>query len=215
MYFAVVLANKENTCLAIPASYCEILEPWNAYNYGINRNKPIKIFYSPNLLCDPNFLLPLESNFSMLVVACYTARFKRAFPDFESCQNYVQKKRNYVEPVYNPKRLLEPTHMELERKVSEEYAKDSKVEVQKAVQLLREAVLVKKQPSIDLTESDVEEYQEALNNQMVNLSIDEEIEAELLMHNELYAALVKGEPLNAENSVINLPDVSVSKLFRM
>lgn len=143
------------------------------------------------------------------IFPCYTARFKRAFPDFESCQNYVQKKRNYVEPVYNPKRLLEPTHMELERKVSEEYAKDSKVEVQKAVQLLREAVLVKKQPSIDLTESDVEEYQEALNTQMVNLSIDEEIEAELLMHNELYAALVKGEPLNAENSVINLPDVSV------
>lgn len=104
MYYSVVLV-EDQTNLWIPAAWVFCLDVVKAYNEGVNRNLKRRIFFSKDLHCTPNFLLPLRAAFAPNENACYLAKIKRTFGSIDEAKEYVGRTRGGLPAVYSEIRI--------------------------------------------------------------------------------------------------------------
>lgn len=171
MFLAVILKDKTLKC--IPIKWCFQILVADTFNYGLNRHELHRIFYSYDATMEANFLLPIKQKFDPVHDACYLAHIKRCFNTKIQCDLWLERQRGILPAVYNPHRaeIAADSHVTGEMQVQEAIGRaiDIKVEIKKEIALregpLRKVVKALKDflPSVhDLTESETEEFQNAL-----------------------------------------------------
>lgn len=145
----------------------------DTFNYGLNRYMRNRIFFSSDASKEADFLLPIQERFNDTKDACYLVHIKKCFDTRDQCESWLQHQRSIPVAVYNP--LLATasakSHIAGEKQVQEaaERAFEIKVEVKKEVAYRAEPLrnVVKRLNDLlpkvhDLTESETEEFQDAL-----------------------------------------------------
>lgn len=78
MYVTAILIHSRNR-VVIPVKYIFSIDIVQIYNRGMSRNKDHIIYYSNDDSDEPNFRLPIKSEFDPIVPACYKARVLNIF----------------------------------------------------------------------------------------------------------------------------------------
>lgn len=161
MFFAVNLLDKTKLC--IPAGWLQHIDIVACFNNLHKRYEKKVIFYSNDEHQSPDFLLPIRNEFSENFNACYYAYILKAFDSKESCIDYLYKRRSTVPPAYFP--TQKSIGNKLAADIEREMAIEQKMNVKKEVESLRQALLNTNRTShsIDLTESDTEDFQNGLD----------------------------------------------------
>lgn len=172
MYFAVSLLNKTKLC--IPIFWMQNINIVECFNNVFKRYEKRLVFYSKYERAEPNFSLPIISDFDENIDACYYGHVLKAFESKEKCMEYLNKRRAGAPPVYYPEQNATGDDNVLRSEISRQMAMDSKIQIKKEVETLREAVLNSRTAqSIDLTESDTEDYQNGIDEPT---TIEDELE---------------------------------------
>lgn len=170
MFFAALLLDKTKLC--IPAAWRRDIDIVACFNNLHKRNEKRVIFYSNNELHTPDFLLPIRSEFDENSDACYHAYILKAFHSKDECIDYLLKRRTIEPTVYFPMRNSSAVNVTAE--IERQMAIDQKVTIKMEVKSLRQALLNNNRTSqsIDLTESDTEDFQNGLDEP---ITIEEEL----------------------------------------
>lgn len=164
---------QDNILKCIPIKWCFQYLVADTLNHGLNRYMRHRMFYSSDASKEANFLLPIRNTFSEAQDACYLVRIKKCFDTRNECESWLQHQRSIAVAIYNPilAAASAESHIAGEKQVQEaaERAIEIKFEVKKEVALRAEPLrkVVKRLndllPAVhDLTESETEEYQNAL-----------------------------------------------------
>lgn len=201
MFFPVALLDKTKLC--IPVGWLQNIDIIGCFNNAHKRHEKKVIFYSHDELRSPNFLLPISDVFDENSDACYRAYVLKAFNSKESCIDYLNKRRSGAPPAYFPTRNRQTNDVTSE--IERQMAIDQKTTIKKEVESLREALLNKNRTSqsIDLTESDTEDFQNGLDEP---ITVEEELnvlEEETKIDNGLVDSMSGNIPFQL--------DVAVSK----
>lgn len=193
MYLAAILS--DSTLLCIPVSWCYQIDIVNSFNNGLNHNKKKTIFFSKNEACNPNFLLPVKDQFDDSVDSCYNAMIKRAFAEKKECIEYLKKRRvGILPPVYNEARTREIFAHETDAEAARQINMERKFSVKQEVTKLRNYILNPNQlETVDLTESDTEDYEAGLN---IDLSVDDE--NEMLIEEQHFEQAVEYDAISGD-----------------
>lgn len=171
MFLTVIL--EDRTLICIPMKWCFQILVADTFNQGLNRHELHRIFYSSDATKEANFLLPIKKEFDPAQDSCYLAYTKKCFDTKTQCDVWLEGQRSMLPAVYNQQRASASAELHLsgEKKVQEEANRvfDIKIEVKKETALRQEPLrkVVKALndllPSVhDLTESETEDYQNAL-----------------------------------------------------
>lgn len=176
MFFSVILLDKTKLC--IPAAWLQHIDIVRCFNNIHKRHEKKVIFYSSDELRTPDFLLPISDEFDENSDACYHAHVLKAFHSKEECLNHLHKRRAVAPPAYFPTRSSCASNVNAD--IDREMALDQKITIKKEVGSLRQALLNNNRTShsIDLTESDTEDFQNGLDEPIT-------IEDELNVLNEV------------------------------
>lgn len=111
MFFAVILTESRKL-LTIPAAWCYRLDIVKNFKSGLRQWRDKVVFYSPNILADPNFRLEIQTEFEDDKDACYMANILGTFYSVEDSNTYLDKRRNILPRLYAESRIalteLEP-----------------------------------------------------------------------------------------------------------
>lgn len=77
--FATIILAESHERLVIPLKYILSLDVVQIYNRGISRTKKHIIYYSNDDSDEPNFRLPIRSDFNDNEPACYYAHILNVF----------------------------------------------------------------------------------------------------------------------------------------
>lgn len=180
MFFSVILLDKTKLC--IPAGWLQHIDIVRCFNNVHKRHEKRVIFFSSDELRTPDFLLPISNAFNEDSDACYHAHVLKAFHSKEECLNDLKKRRALAPPAYFPTRNSCASNVNAD--IDREMALDQKITIKKEVESLRKALLNNNRTSqsIDLTESDTEDFQNGLDEPIT-------IEDELNVLNEVGSAV--------------------------
>lgn len=174
MFLAVVIHDcKTNIC--IPENWCLIRSKAQSYNYGLSTKKIRKIFFSKDDSKVADFSLPTKIQFDSEDDSCYWAQIKKSFDVKSECEAFVSKQRRFFPPVYN---LGKHEHDDSEIEKQLNHATEALVKVKQErcdeTDMLRAAVfkLLPLLPTIDLTESDVEDYQDIIDEDVEDIELN-------------------------------------------
>lgn len=112
MFFAVILV-ESHKLLTIPASWSYKLDFVRNFKSGLRQWRDKVIFYSPDILADPNFRLEIQTEFDPDKPACYMANILGSYYTAEDSDAYLARRRTYLPPVYADGRIS-PTDSEPE-----------------------------------------------------------------------------------------------------
>lgn len=170
MYFAVNLLDKTKLC--IPASWLENINMVECFNNVFKRHEKRIVFFSSDECKEPKFCLPIASDFVENIDSCYYGYVLKAFENKELCIAYLNKRRGIAPPIYYPVRISPDNENILRNEITRQMEMDTKVQIKKEIDALRVALLNGRSvQSIDLTESDTEDYQNGIDD--VNTIEDE------------------------------------------
>lgn len=196
MYFAITLVDKSKLC--IPAAWLEHINMVECFNNVFKRHEKRVVFFSSDETKSPNFLLPIADKFDEKIDACYHAFVAKAFETKQLCIDYLLKRRGIVPPVYFP--IAKPN--ENSSQIEREMAIDNKISIKKEVESLRKVLLnTNKIRTIDLTDSDVEDLQNGIDDMV-------EIEDELAVLEE------EEKPSNENDDILSGDIPFVENLVR-
>lgn len=165
-----MLLDKTKVC--IPASWLQNINIVDCFNNLFKRNEKKVVFFSFDESKAPDFSLPIFDKFDCENNACYQAFVLKAFDSKEKCIEYLNKRRA-IEPVYYCRiTTSNSTINDLRDEIARQMAIDQKSLVKKVVNALRKVILHNRDtPSIDLTDSDIEDFQHGLDEP---ISIEDE-----------------------------------------
>lgn len=170
MFFAITLCDKTKLC--IPAAWLQYINIVDSFNNVFKRHEKKIVFYSSNQSAAPNFLLPIMEKFDENIDSCYYAYVIKAFESKEQCIEYLLKRRAIVPPIYFPT-AKDCDNNALNNQIEREIAMDHKQSIKREVDSLRRVLLnTNKIASIDLTDSDAEDFQNGIDEPV---EIEEEL----------------------------------------
>lgn len=163
MYFAVNLIDKTKLC--IPAAWLENINIVECFNNVFKRHEKRIIFFSSDECHEPKFTLPIKYDFIATTEACYYGFVLKAFENKEHCIEYLNKRRGAAPPVYFPTQNLTKNVNILRNEITRLEAMDTKLQIKKEIEQLRSTILNNQTvQSIDLTQSDTEDYQNGIDD---------------------------------------------------
>lgn len=169
MFFAVNLIDKNKLC--IPASWLENINMVDCFNNVFKRHEKRIIFFSSEDK-EPDFGLTIRNEFIETIDSCYYGYVLKAFENMELCITYLNKRRGMAPPIYYPVKRQNVDENALRNEISRQIAMDTKFQIKKEVNALRDAVLNGRfAQTVDLTESDTEDFQHGIDE--VNTIEDE------------------------------------------
>lgn len=153
----------DKTKLCIRASWLKNIDIVVCFNNLHKRHQRKEIFYSHNEFQSPDFLLPIRNEFDKNSDACYYAYVLKAFESKQMCIDYLYERRSVEPSTYFPPR--NSTANDVTAEIERQMAIEQKVIVKREVESLRQVLLQNNRYSqtIDLTESDTEDYQSGLD----------------------------------------------------
>lgn len=170
MYFAVILVCKTKLC--IPASWLRNINVVDCFNNLQKRSVKKVIFFSFDESKAPDFLLPIINDFDDKNDACYHAYVLKAFENKDECIEYLNKRRAITPVHYSQRAVVPAKENALHDEITRQIAIDQKSLEKKEINSMRQAILQNRgATSIDLTEDDIEDIQNSLNEP---ITIDEE-----------------------------------------
>lgn len=98
---------KRPNIVTIPLRYVLNLDLAKSLNNRINRNQKHVIFWSEDDSKEPNFNLPLSSEFNRSTDSCFEVKFLKVFANRESALIYANARRQIDPAIYNTRRLRE------------------------------------------------------------------------------------------------------------
>lgn len=167
MFFGIILVDRTKLC--IPASWLQRINIIDCINNLNKRNEKKVIFYSNDEAKSPDFSLPITSQFDACNDACYFAYVLKAFETREMCNDFLYKRRAIAPVFYGTNNSVKKS---TDEEVLRQMAVDQKCLVKMEVNSLRQAILQNRMiQCIDLTESEIEDYRQGLDEP---ISIEEE-----------------------------------------